>query len=207
MYGERIWVSLRRPIFLDFLHWFWRFLCATNLNYIWDFFLLSDFFISYGQRAFLKRWVVLLRKLTMKRECRDARRERLMKQLVGFCEQFANAQMTYLQALKNTGITLRQFIEAETLELEDTPFGLGAPPSPLPLPPSPLPPPPFSPDLRKVVKVEEEEVVQEEGVADGEKRGHRRDDFNPATGKTGKAIRKGRGEVMEGTISIPERLL
>ncbi|KAJ4977277.1 hypothetical protein NE237_002383 [Protea cynaroides] len=91
--------------------------------------------------------------------------------------------MTYLQTLKNTGITLRQFTEAETLELEDTPFGLGVPPSPPPLPPSPPPPPPFSLDLRKVVKVEEEEVVQEEGVADGEKRGRRRDDFNPATGK------------------------
>ncbi|KAJ4953021.1 hypothetical protein NE237_029853 [Protea cynaroides] len=117
-----------------------------------------------------------------------------MKQLVGFREQFANAQMIYLQTLKNTGITLWQFTEAETLELEDTPFGLGAPPSPLLLPPSPLPPPPFSPDLRKVVKVEEEEVVQEEGVADGEKRGHGRDDFNPATGKTGKTIRRGREE-------------
>ncbi|KAJ4937444.1 hypothetical protein NE237_016353 [Protea cynaroides] len=101
--------------------------------------------------------------------------------------------MTYLQALKNTSITLRQFTEAKTLELEDTPFGLGAPPSPPPLPPSPPPPPPppFSPNLRKVVKVEEEEVVQEEGVADGEKRGCWRDDFNPATGKT---IRRGREE-------------
>ncbi|KAJ4957266.1 hypothetical protein NE237_014049 [Protea cynaroides] len=79
--------------------------------------------------------------------------------------------MTYLQALKNTGITLQQFTEAETLELEDTPFGF--------------------PDLRKVVKVEEEEVVQEEGVVEGEKRGRRRDDFNLATRKT---IRRGREE-------------
>ncbi|KAJ4982070.1 hypothetical protein NE237_032907 [Protea cynaroides] len=91
-------------------------------------------------------------------------RKRLMKQLVGFREQFAATQMTYLQALKNTGITLRQFTEAETLELEDTPFGLAAPRSPPPLPPSPPPPPPFSPDLRKVVKVEEEEAVQEESI-------------------------------------------
>ncbi|KAJ4954065.1 hypothetical protein NE237_030897 [Protea cynaroides] len=134
--------------------------------------------------------------------------ERLLKQLVGFREQFANAQMTYLQALKNIGITLRQFTEAETLELEDTPFGLGAPPSPLPLSPSPLPPPPFSPNLRKVVKVEEEEVVQEEGVADGEKRGHGLDNFNPVMGEDGEDdSQRERREVAEGTISIPERLL
>ncbi|XP_043702048.1 protein ALTERED PHOSPHATE STARVATION RESPONSE 1-like isoform X2 [Telopea speciosissima] len=96
-------------------------------------------------------------------------RKRLMKQLVRFREQFAAAQIAYLQTLKNTGITLRQFTESETLELEDTPFGFALPPSPPPLPPSPPPPPPppppLSPDLRKVVKAEEEkDVVQEESI-------------------------------------------
>ncbi|XP_043688812.1 protein ALTERED PHOSPHATE STARVATION RESPONSE 1-like isoform X2 [Telopea speciosissima] len=92
-------------------------------------------------------------------------RKRLMKQLVGSREQFAAAQLAYLQALKNTGITLRQFTEAETLELEDAPFAFALRRSPPPpLPPSPPPPPPFSPDLRKVTKVEEEEAVQEESI-------------------------------------------
>ncbi|XP_042486023.1 protein ALTERED PHOSPHATE STARVATION RESPONSE 1-like [Macadamia integrifolia] len=91
-------------------------------------------------------------------------RKRLMKQLIGSREQFAAAQLAYLQSLKNTGVTLRQFTEPETLELEDDPFGFALPRSPPPpLPPSPPPPPSFSPDLRKVAKVEEE-AVQEESI-------------------------------------------
>lgn len=82
--------------------------------------------------------------------CRQ--RKRLMKQLLEFRGQFADAQLAYLRALKNTGVTLRQFTESESLELENTPpYGLAMPPSPpSPLPPSPPPPPPFSPDVRKL---------------------------------------------------------
>ncbi|XP_023541718.1 nitrate regulatory gene2 protein-like [Cucurbita pepo subsp. pepo] len=80
--------------------------------------------------------------------CRE--RKKLMKQLIGFRKEFADALLIYLRALKNTGATLRQFTESETLEFEDTIYGLASPPSPPPpLPPSPPPPPPFSPDLRK----------------------------------------------------------
>ncbi|XP_023520076.1 nitrate regulatory gene2 protein-like [Cucurbita pepo subsp. pepo] len=77
-------------------------------------------------------------------------RKKLMKQLIGSRKEFADTLLAYLRALKNTGATLRQFTESETLELEGTIYGLASPPSPPPpLPPSPPPPPPLSPDLRK----------------------------------------------------------
>ncbi|XP_071722473.1 protein ALTERED PHOSPHATE STARVATION RESPONSE 1 [Rutidosis leptorrhynchoides] len=101
------------------------------------------------------------------------KRKRLMKQLVGLREEFADAQFGYLKALKNTGVTLRQFTESESLELENTTYGLGLPPSPpAPLPPSPPPPPPFSPDLMKSSdnnKKEEstQESMEIEEVEDG----------------------------------------
>ncbi|KAK8522407.1 hypothetical protein V6N13_115376 [Hibiscus sabdariffa] len=85
-------------------------------------------------------------------------RKKLMKQLVGYRGEFADAQLAYLRALKNTGVTLRQFTESDSLELDNTSCGQTLPPSP----PSPLPPPPpppsFSPDPRKVgddLKVED----------------------------------------------------
>ncbi|KAL0011806.1 hypothetical protein SO802_006914 [Lithocarpus litseifolius] len=93
--------------------------------------------------------------------CRE--RKKLMKQLVGFRGDFVDAQLGYLRALKNTGVTLRQFTESETLELENTPFGLQLPPSPPP--PLPPPPPPFSPDLRNFDENNrKEEVPQKEST-------------------------------------------
>ncbi|XP_068655484.1 protein ALTERED PHOSPHATE STARVATION RESPONSE 1-like [Aristolochia californica] len=78
-------------------------------------------------------------------------RKKLMKQLVGLRGEFAAAQMAYLRALRNTGATLRQFTDSESLELENVSFPRALPPSPPPpLPPSPPPPPPFSPDLRRL---------------------------------------------------------
>ncbi|KGN65935.1 protein ALTERED PHOSPHATE STARVATION RESPONSE 1 [Cucumis sativus] len=97
--------------------------------------------------------------------CRE--RKKLMKQLIGFRKEFADSLLAYLRALKNTGATLRQFTESETLELEDTIYGLASPPSPPPpLPPSPPPPPPFSPDLRKhgAEDAQKDELAQEESV-------------------------------------------
>ncbi|XP_015880269.2 protein ALTERED PHOSPHATE STARVATION RESPONSE 1 isoform X1 [Ziziphus jujuba] len=79
-------------------------------------------------------------------------RKKLMKQLVVLRGEFADSQFAYLRALKNTGVTLRQFTESESLELESTHHYLALPPSPPPPPPPlppPPPPPPFSPDLRK----------------------------------------------------------
>ncbi|PRQ29596.1 hypothetical protein RchiOBHm_Chr5g0015541 [Rosa chinensis] len=89
------------------------------------------------------------------RVCKE--RRKLMKQLVRFRGEFADAQLVYLRALRNTGATLRQFTESESLELETTTYGL--PPSPPPpLPPSPPPPPPLSPDLRKLDNDRKEEA-------------------------------------------------
>ncbi|KAM5587519.1 nitrate regulatory gene2 protein [Rosa sericea] len=95
------------------------------------------------------------------RVCKE--RRKLMKQLVRFRGEFADSQLVYLRALRNTGATLRQFTESESLELETTTYGLGLPPSPPPpLPPSPPPPPPLSPDLRKLDNDRKEEVGLEE---------------------------------------------
>ncbi|KAM7256214.1 hypothetical protein ACFE04_011955 [Oxalis oulophora] len=98
------------------------------------------------------------------RACKN--RKRLMKQLVGVREEFADAHFGYLKALKNTGVTLRQFTESESLEFENTTYGIGLPSSPpAPLPPSPPPPPPLSPDLMKSTDIDnnnkEEESTQE----------------------------------------------
>lgn len=97
------------------------------------------------------------------RVCKE--RRKLMKQLVRFRGEFADAQLVYLRALRNTGATLRQFTESESLELETTTYGLALPSSPPPpLPPSPPPPPPLSPDLRKLDIDQKEEVGLEESM-------------------------------------------
>ncbi|TYI97478.1 hypothetical protein E1A91_D01G146100v1 [Gossypium mustelinum] len=90
-------------------------------------------------------------------------RKKLMKQLVGYRGEFADAQLAYLRALKNTGVTLRQFTESDSLELENTSHCLTLPPSP----PSPLPPPPppsFSPDPRKAGENGIIEAAQDEST-------------------------------------------
>ncbi|OMO92323.1 hypothetical protein COLO4_17677 [Corchorus olitorius] len=92
-------------------------------------------------------------------------RKKLMKQLVGYRGEFADAQLAYLRALKNTGVTLRQFTESDSLELENTSYGLTLPPSPpSPLPPAPPPPPSFSPDSRKASENGKGEAAQEESI-------------------------------------------
>lgn len=97
------------------------------------------------------------------RVCKE--RRKLMKQLVRFRGEFADAQLVYMRALRNIGATLRQFTESDSLELETTSYGLGLPPSPPPpLPPSPPPPPPLSPDLRKSDNDQKEEVGPEESM-------------------------------------------
>ncbi|CAI9782180.1 unnamed protein product [Fraxinus pennsylvanica] len=85
------------------------------------------------------------------RICKE--RKMLMKKLLRYREEFANAQLAYLRSLKNTGVTLRQFTESESLELEDPTSVPALPPSSSShLPRSPPPPPAFSPDLRKFEK-------------------------------------------------------
>ncbi|KAI3455945.1 hypothetical protein Pfo_012608 [Paulownia fortunei] len=100
-------------------------------------------------------------------------RKRLTKQLLGYRKQFADAQLAYLRSLRNTGVTLRQFTESESLELEETTSGIGFPPSPPPpLPPSPPPPPTFSPDLRKFDKPLQTQSAVEEIIEIDEDSGH-----------------------------------
>ncbi|CAA2980816.1 Hypothetical predicted protein [Olea europaea subsp. europaea] len=78
------------------------------------------------------------------RICKE--RKMLMKILLRYREEFANAQLAYLRSLKNTGVTLRQFTESDSLELEDPTSVPALPPSPpTPLPSSPPPPPPVPP--------------------------------------------------------------
>ncbi|CAL9090718.1 unnamed protein product [Musa acuminata var. zebrina] len=76
-------------------------------------------------------------------------RRRLMKQLLSCRAELAAAHMAYLKSLRNTGATLLQFTEVETMILGDAPpLRLTLPPSPPPpppLPPSPPPPLPLSP--------------------------------------------------------------
>ncbi|TXG48073.1 hypothetical protein EZV62_027367 [Acer yangbiense] len=101
------------------------------------------------------------------RICRE--RKRLMKQLLGVRGEFVDAQLAYLRALKNTGVTLRQFTESESLEIEDTSYPPPLPPSPSPvlppsLPPPPPPPPPYSPDRIKVDDYQKHGTAREESI-------------------------------------------
>ncbi|MBA0706021.1 hypothetical protein Golax_018163 [Gossypium laxum] len=92
-------------------------------------------------------------------------RKKLMKQLVGYRGEFADAQLAYLRALKNAGVTLRQFTESDSLELENTSHCLTLPSSPpSPLPPPPPPPPSFSPDPRKAGENGIIEAAQDEST-------------------------------------------
>ncbi|CAI9783476.1 unnamed protein product [Fraxinus pennsylvanica] len=95
-------------------------------------------------------------------------RKMLMKILLRYREEFANAQLAYLRSLKNTGVTLRQFTESDSLELEDStsvPTLPPSPPSPL-LSPPPPPPPPSSPPPACMRKLEDKQPKAE--VAQGE---------------------------------------
>ncbi|ONM40832.1 DUF630 family protein [Zea mays] len=102
---------------------------------------------------------------------RSKDRRQLMKQLVRRRPELAAVHIAYLHALRNTGATLRQFVELESALSQQPPVDLVVPPSPTPqpppppppelsvtssLPPSPCPPPPvpFSPvtTIRKMEK-------------------------------------------------------
>ncbi|AQK65156.1 hypothetical protein ZEAMMB73_Zm00001d014061 [Zea mays] len=104
---------------------------------------------------------------------RSKDRRQLMKQLVRRRPDLAAVHIAYLHILRNTGATLRQFVELESALSQQPPVDLVAPPSPTPqpppppelsvtssLPPSPCPPPPvpFSPltTTRKMEKRDDE---------------------------------------------------
>ncbi|KAI3961257.1 hypothetical protein MKX01_006971 [Papaver californicum] len=108
-------------------------------------------------------------------------RRRLMKQLLILRADFASSQMSYLHSLKNTGITLRQFAEAESSELDVVSLSFRQeqplqPPPPPPrlrrksllgstLLPPPPPPPPFSPDRRGGGEDDDEESDDESEIS------------------------------------------
>ena len=86
---------------------------------------------------------------------RSKDRRQLMKQLVRRRPELAAVHIAYLHAVRNTGATLRQFVELESALSQQPPVDLVAPPSPTPQPPppelsvtsslqpSPCPPPPI----------------------------------------------------------------
>lgn len=93
------------------------------------------------------------------RACKE--RKKLMKQLVDMTGFFSDSQWAYLTALKNTGGTLKQFVDSESLEIDNTNDDGAAPASPpLPLPSSPPqpppPPPPLSPDKNSSVQLSQQ---------------------------------------------------
>ncbi|XP_008812622.3 protein ALTERED PHOSPHATE STARVATION RESPONSE 1 [Phoenix dactylifera] len=93
--------------------------------------------------------------------CRE--RKRLMKLLLSRRADLAAAHMSYLQSLRNTGATLRQFTEVESMVPVNALPSLTLPPSPPPpppLPPSPPPPPHFS----SITKEGEEEGTEEDSI-------------------------------------------
>ncbi|KAJ1437032.1 hypothetical protein SESBI_03871 [Sesbania bispinosa] len=85
-------------------------------------------------------------------------RKRVIKQLVGVRKEFSDSLLAYLKALRNTGATLRQFTESDTLEFEIASNGLAEPPSPQPrLLPPPLPP--FLAD-KTITQVTHEDILE-----------------------------------------------
>ncbi|XP_021725341.1 uncharacterized protein LOC110692622 [Chenopodium quinoa] len=97
------------------------------------------------------------------RICKE--RRRTLKQLLGYRKEFASAILAYLKALKDTGITLRQYTELESLEFESQ---VRSSP-PLTLPPAPPRPPPIdSPDSKKLEDNQNGKKAQEEITEVGE---------------------------------------
>ncbi|CAA6668088.1 unnamed protein product [Spirodela intermedia] len=137
------------------------------------------------------------------RRCRE--RRRLMKHLVGCRARFAAAHLAYLQSLRNTGATLRQFAEADSSiapgdAASVTTTGgrrIRPPPSPPPLPPSPPPLPPFSP--RK--KPEDSHSLPVDGESAESRR--RRPSGTRATATRPDCRRRRRSTVQPGACGTP----
>ncbi|KAL5100785.1 hypothetical protein RYX36_005112 [Vicia faba] len=91
-------------------------------------------------------------------------RKKVIKQLVCKREEFSDSLLAYLKALRNTGATLRQFTESDTLELDFASTGLpDPPPSP---PPNLLLPPPVPPFLtdKSMLQVGQDEMLENEDI-------------------------------------------
>lgn len=89
-------------------------------------------------------------------KCKE--RKRIIKQLLGYREEFSDSLLAYLKALRNAGATLRQFTESDTLEFEIASNGVADPPSP----PTHLLPPPLPPFLadETALQIAQEEIQE-----------------------------------------------
>jgi len=88
-------------------------------------------------------------------------RKRLIKQLVKIRGEYSDSLLAYLKALRNTGATLRQFTESDTIEFETASNGIAEPASPPShLLASPLLPPPRPPFLADKTMVHEDEILE-----------------------------------------------
>ncbi|KAL2971244.1 hypothetical protein AAZX31_15G183800 [Glycine max] len=93
------------------------------------------------------------------RKCKE--RKRAIKQLVKIRGEFSDSLLAYLKALRNTGATLRQFTESDSIEFETASNGIAEPASPSHhLPASPLRPPPRPPFLADKNTVNEDEILE-----------------------------------------------
>ncbi|CAK8534560.1 unnamed protein product [Lathyrus sativus] len=92
-------------------------------------------------------------------------RKKVIKQLVCNREQFSDSLLAYLKALRNTGATLRQFTESDSLELDFASTGL---PDPPPSPPPNLLPPPLPPFLadKSMLHIGQDEILENDGDID-----------------------------------------
>jgi hypothetical protein len=86
-------------------------------------------------------------------------RKKVIKQLVCNRVEFSDSLLAYLKALRNTGATLRQFTESDTLELDFASTGL---PDPPPSPPANLLPPPLPPFLadKSIMHVSQDVILE-----------------------------------------------
>ncbi|WJX28856.1 hypothetical protein P8452_17527 [Trifolium repens] len=86
-------------------------------------------------------------------------RKKVIKQLVCNRVEFSDSLLVYLKALRNTGATLRQFTESDTLELDFASTGL---PDPPPSPPANLLPPPLPPFLadKSIMHVSQDVILE-----------------------------------------------
>ncbi|KAG5116993.1 hypothetical protein JHK84_043106 [Glycine max] len=93
------------------------------------------------------------------RKCKE--RKRAIKQLVKIRGEFSDSLLAYLKALRNTGATLRQFTESDSIEFETASNGIAEPASPSHhLLASPLRPPPRPPFLADKNTVNEDEILE-----------------------------------------------
>ncbi|KAL2331179.1 hypothetical protein Fmac_018760 [Flemingia macrophylla] len=83
-------------------------------------------------------------------------RKKAIKQVVKIRGEFSDSLLAYLKSLRNTGATLRQFTDSDSIELETASYGVAEPASPL-LPP---PRPPF---LADKAALHGDEILENDG--------------------------------------------